>query len=142
MNIKEYELTKDFQFEGLKSGMVFKEQTSGKFVGTYCNTENGIYIPKEFVEDNVAYFKPVNVIRSLIIYGEEMKVDGSLVHFGCATFNINQIVSVVNVISTFNDYISSNRQIMAIELNSNRSLTVQNLKDILQHYSEVTNGGN
>ena len=73
----------------------------------------------------------------LKINGHEMKVDGIEVKFGCAKFNWAQLTNIKNGVKSFNEYISSNRKISSIKLDSGVEITVEQLKQIVDELNKT-----
>lgn len=69
---------------------------------------------------------------TLTINGQEMKVDGDIISFGCAKFHKRQFDGLLARLDSFNQYNeSSNRKIVSIKLDSGVELTIEDLNKVV-----------
>ena len=91
-----------------------------------------VYAPGcQYTPDYVRHATPAEIeqAQKFTINGHEMTVEGDIISFGCAKFNVNQFRSI----EAFNNFhISSNRKIKSITLDSGVTLTIEDITKILE----------
>jgi polyhydroxyalkanoate synthesis regulator phasin len=72
----------------------------------------------------------------VIINGIEMKQDGDVVSFGCAMFEIKQLRELLDAVNCWNSWVidgDMNRKIKSITLDSDVTITVEQLRQIVDN---------